>query len=78
MNGRLILRIYCGISSYPCEYFHFNDFTMSLTSLLVTGDIYTFGKGCLNTAVRNLRASFQSVIGLFFVCGSGDTKWLLM
>jgi hypothetical protein len=47
---------------------------MSLTTFLVTGDIYTFGKGCLNTTVRNLRASLQSVVGLFFVCGGGDTK----
>jgi hypothetical protein len=45
INGRLILRICCGISSYLYEYFHFNDFTMSLTSLLVTGVICMFGKG---------------------------------
>jgi hypothetical protein len=47
---------------------------MILTSLLVTGVICIFGKGCLNIAVRNLRASLQSVDGLIFVYGIGDTK----
>jgi hypothetical protein len=74
INSKLILRICCGISSYPCEYFHFSDFTIFLTSVLVTGVMCIFGKGCLNTAVRNLRTSLQSVDGLAFVFSSGDRK----
>jgi hypothetical protein len=40
INDKLIFRICCGISSYSYEYLNFNDFTISLISLLVMGVVY--------------------------------------
>jgi hypothetical protein len=69
MNGKLIFSKFCSISSYPCEDFHFNDLTISLISLFVTGAIFIFEKGCLNTLKRNVRASCTLGNVLTFICG---------